>query len=144
MADIESRIQKAVEDITGNESLMEMLDDDAASAMLEWGKSTVASLVKQTEGMDDAAAEAALDQRLKAVRQFMRSAGNWAAGKYTDPADRLQLREKLLGHAKVIYENDSHLPSAEKMDAVLNQMDVLQSSQKQLVLNLKELFNEAN
>lgn len=144
MADIESRIQKAVEDITGNESLLEMLDEDAASAMLEWGKSTVASLVKQTEGMDDAAAEAALDQRLKAVRQFMRSAGNWAAGKYTDPADRLQLREKLLGHAKVIYENDSQLPSAEKMDAVLNQMDVLQSSQKQSVLNLKELFNEAN
>jgi hypothetical protein len=144
MADIESRIQKAVEDITGNESLLEMLDEDAASEMLEWGKSTVASLVKQTEGMDEAAAEAALDQRLKAVRQFMRSAGNWAAGKYTDPADRLQLREKLLGHAKVIYENDSQLPSAEKIDAVLNQMDVLQSSQKQSVLNLKELFTEAN
>jgi hypothetical protein len=130
MADIESRIQKAVEDITGNESLLEMLDEDAASEMLEWGKSTVASLVKQTEEMDDAAAELALDQRLKAVRQFMRSAGNWAAGKYTDPADRLQLREKLLGHAKVIYENDSQLPSAEKIDAVLNQMDVLQSSRQ--------------
>jgi hypothetical protein len=144
MADIESRIQKAVEDITGNESLLEMLDEDAASEMLEWGKSTVASLVKQTEGMDDAAAELALDQRLKAVRQFMRSAGNWAAGKYTDPADRLQLREKLLGHAKVIYENDSQLPSAEKIDAVLNQMDVLQSSQKESVLNLRELFTEAN
>jgi hypothetical protein len=68
----------------------------------------------------------------------MRSAGNWAAGKYTDPADRLQLREKLLGHAKVIYEDDSQLPSAEKMDAVLNQMDVQQSSQKQSVQNLKE------
>lgn len=143
MADMESRILKAVEDITGNESLLEMLDEEAAAEMLEWGKSTVTSLVKQTEGMDDAAAETALDQRLKAVRQFMRSAGNWAAGKYTDPEDRLQLREKLLGHAKLIFENDSQLPSAEKMDAVLNQMDVQQSSQKQSVLNLRELFTEA-
>ena len=143
MADIESRIQKAVEDITGNESLLEMLDEDAASAMLEWGKSTVASLVKQTEGMDEAAAEAALDQRLKAVRQFMRSAGNWAAGKYADPADRLELREKLLGHAKVIYEDDSHLPSPEKLDVILNQMSAQPDTQKQSVLHLKELFNEA-
>jgi hypothetical protein len=143
MADMEARVQKAMEDITGNESLLEMLDEDAASEMLEWGKSTVTSLVKQTEGLDDEAAELALDQRLKAVRQFMRSAGNWAAGKYTDPADRLQLREKLLGHAKVIYEDDSRLPSAEKMDALLNQMSAQPDTQKQSVLNLKELFNEA-
>ena len=144
MADMEARVQKAIEDITGNESLLEMLDEEAAAEMLEWGKSTVTSLVKQTEGLDDEAAELALDQRLKAVRQFMRSAGNWVAGKYTNPADRLQLREKLLGHAKVIHEDDSHLPSAQELDAVLNQMDVQQNSQKQLVLNIKELFNEAH
>jgi hypothetical protein len=143
MADMETRVQKAIEDITGNESLLEMLDEDAAAEMLEWGKSTVTSLVKQTEGLDDQAAELMLDQRLKAVRQFMRSAGNWAAGKYTDPADRIQLREKLLGHAKVIYEDDSHLPSAEKMDALLNQMSAQPDTQKQSVLNLKELFTEA-
>ena len=113
MADMEARIQKAVEEITGNESLLEMLDEEAATEMLEWGKSTVTSLVKETEGMDDEAAELALDERLKAVRQFMRSAGNWAAGKYTDPADRLKLREKLLVHAKVIFEDESHLPAAE-------------------------------
>jgi hypothetical protein len=143
MVDMEARVQKAIEDITGNESLMEMLDEEAATEMLNWGKSTVASLVKQTDGLDDAAAEAELDQRLKAVRQFMRSAGNWAAGKYSDPADRVQLREKLLGYTKAIYGENAHFPSTEKMDAVLNQTDVQQNSQKQLVINLKELFNEA-
>jgi hypothetical protein len=143
MADLESRIQKAIEDITGNESLLEMLDADAADEMLEWGKSAVTSLVKQTEGLDDTAAELALDSRLKAVRQFMRSAGNWAAGKYTDPADRLQLREKLLDHAKVIYGGNAPLPSEAEMDAVLNRLDVQPDTQKQSVLNLKELFNEA-
>jgi hypothetical protein len=132
-----------MEDITGNESLLEMLDEEAAAEMLEWGKSTVTFLVNQTDGLDDAAAELALDSRLKAVRQFMRSAGNWAAGKYVDPEDRLQLREKLLGHAKQIFGADASLPSAEEMDAVLNQMDAQQNTPRQLVLNLKELFNEA-
>jgi hypothetical protein len=120
-----------------------MLDEEAAAEMLEWGKSTVTSLVKQTEELDDESAELALDQRFKAVRQFMRSAGNWAAGKYTDPADRLQLRDKLLGYAKVIYEDDSQLPSAEKLDALLNQTSAQPATQKQSVLSLKELFNEA-
>ena len=143
MADMEARVQKAMEDITGNESLLEMLDEDAASEMLAWAKSTVTSLVRQTEGLDDEAAQLALEQRLKAFRHFMRSAGNWAAGKYTDPADRLELREKLLGHAKVIYEDDSHLPSPEKMDAILNQMSAQPDTQKQSILHLKELFNEA-
>jgi hypothetical protein len=143
MADIEARVEKAIDDIIGNESLLEMLDAEAAAEMLEWGKSAVTSLVKQTDGLDDSAAELVLEARLKAVRQFMRSAGNWAAGKYTDPADRLQLREKLLDHAKVIYGGDAHLPSEQKMDAVLNRMDVQPDTQKQSLLNLKELFNEA-
>jgi hypothetical protein len=140
---MEARLQNAMEGITGNESLLEMLDEEAAAEMLEWGKSTVTFLVNQTDGLDDAAAELALDSRLKAVRQFMRSAGNWAAGKYVDPDDRLQLREKLLGHAKAIFGADATLPSIEKLDAVLNQMDAQQNTPRQLVLNLKELFNEA-
>jgi hypothetical protein len=143
MADIEARVQKAIEDISGNESLLEMLDEEAAAEMLEWGKSTVSMLVRQTDNLDDAAAELALDSRLKAVRQFIRSAGNWAAGKYIDPADRVQLREKLLGQAKVIFGADAQLPSAENLDTILNQQDVQQNSQKQSILNLKELFNEA-
>ena len=143
MADLESRVQKAIEDISGNESLLEMLDTEAAEAMLDWGKSTAAMLVRQTDHLDDAAAEFALETRLKAVRQFMRSSGNWAAGKYTDPADRVELGEKLLANAKSIYGADAHLPSTEEMNVVLNKTDIQQNSQKQLILNLKELFNEA-
>jgi hypothetical protein len=143
MVDLEARIQNAVEEISGNESLLEMLDGDAAEEMLNWGKSTVTMLVRQTEGLDDVAAEPALEARLKAVRQFMRSAGNWAAGKYADPADRAQLREKLLDTAKTIYGADAQLPSPEALNATLDQTDMQQNSQKQLVLHLKELFNGA-
>ena len=81
MAELEARVQKAIEDIAGNESLLEMLDTEAAAELFEWGSSTATSLVTQTDGMDDAAAELASESRLKAVRQFMRSTGTWAAGK---------------------------------------------------------------
>ena len=143
MAELEARVQKAIEDIAGNESLLEMLDTEAAAELLEWGSSTATSLVTQTDGMDDAAAELASESRLKAVRQFMRSAGNWAAGKYIDPADRIQLREKLLGYAKVIFGEDAQLPPTEEVDAVLNQVDDPQNSPKQLTQNLTDLFNKA-
>ena len=143
MAELEARVQKAIEDIAGNESLLEMLDTEAAAELLEWGRSTATSLVTQTDGLDDAAAELASESRLKAVRQFMRSAGNWAAGKYIDPAERLQLREKLLGFAKVIFGEDAQLSSPEEVDAVLNQVDDPQNPQKQLIMNLIDLFNKA-
>ena len=143
MADIEAREQKAVEEISGNEALLEMLETEAASEMLEWGTAMVTSLVRQTGDLEDGEAEQALEARLKAVRQFMRSAGNWAAGKYSDQTDRVKLRDKLLENLKVIQGDDAHLPSAEEMDSVLNQVDDSQNTPQQLILKLKELLNEA-
>ncbi|MGE5377815.1 MAG: hypothetical protein ACM3XO_22370 [Bacteroidota bacterium] len=143
MVDIEARVQKAIEEITGNEALMEMLDTEAAAEMLEWGKSMVRSLVNETAGMDDEAAELALEPRLKAVRQLIRSAGNWAAGSYTEPDDRIQLREKLLGYQKVIRGEGTPLPSAGQLDALLNSTNAAQVTPQQQILNLKKLFNEA-
>lgn len=143
MADLETRIQNAVEEITGNESLLEMLETEAATELLEWGKSMVAAQVKQTEGLDDAAAQPALEPRLKAVRQFMRSVGNWAAGKYAGLEARIQLRDKLLGLLQVIHGTDGLLPDAADMDAVINQVDDSQKTPQQLILELQELINEA-
>jgi hypothetical protein len=91
MADIGDRIRRAMEEMTGNEALLEMLETNAAEEMLDWGKSLAASLVRRTEELDDFAADLALLPRLKAVRQSMRSIGNWAVGKYSDPNSRIQL-----------------------------------------------------
>lgn len=142
MVDLELHIEKAIKDITGNEALLEMLDTEAATEMLEWGKSMVVSLVKQVQDLDDTAAEIELDKRLKALRQFMRSVGNWAAGKYTDLADRIQLRAKLLGHYKVIFGRELSLPADEELDTVLNKVDDTGNTPHQLILNLKKLLLE--
>ncbi len=142
MADIEARIQRAIEELAGNEALLGMLEIDAAEEMLGWGNAMVASLMKQTEEMDDTAAELTMAPRLKAVRQSMRAVGNWAAGKYTDPESRVQLRDKLLQYFETIWENDAIPPAADELDAVLNEVDDLNNMPLPLILKLKTLFPE--
>ena len=143
MADFNNRVQRVIEEMTGNESLLEMLETEAATEMLDWGMATAKSLINGMRGLDDFAADLAILPRLKAIRGSMRSIGNWAAGKYADPANRVQLREKLLEHFKVIFGEDSSLPSNEKMDEVLNQVDDKKNTPHQLVLKLRRLLEEA-
>jgi hypothetical protein len=142
MADLNARIERVIEEMAGNEALLEMLETDAASEMLNWGITTAKSLVSKTRGLDDFAAELAILPRLKAIRQAMRSIGNWSVGKYADAASRIQLRDKLLDHFRMIFGEEPHLPPAEKMDAVLNQVDDKSNSPHQLILKLRQLIEE--
>lgn len=142
MVEIGARVQRVIEEMAGNEALLEMLETEAATEMLDWGIEMATSLVKRTKGMEEAAAEQALLPRLKAVRQTMRSVGNWAAGKYVDPASRLQLRDKLLENFKAIFRAEARLPSPEKMDELLNQVDDKNNTPQQLILKLKQSLEE--
>lgn len=142
MTDINSRINKVVGEISGNEALLEMLDADAASELLNWGVAAATALVKKTEGMDDAAAELALEPQLKAVRQAMRSAGNWAAGKYADPVTRAQLREKLNEYFKVVFGESAKTTLVNRVDVVLNQVDDKSKTPLQLIQSFKSLSEE--
>ena len=141
MEDLETRIQNAIDEITGNEALLEMLDEEAAAEMQEWGTFMAVSLVKEFAGEETPDRQQALASRLKAVRQFMRSAGNWAAGKYTGPENRAQLRDKLLDQYRLIAGKDKGLPSTDHLEAVLNQVDDKEKTQGQLILSLKNLLN---
>ena len=144
MADINSRIKKIVDEMTGNETLLEMLDTEAATEMLNWGIATVTWLLQGMEGLDDVAADLVLEPQLKAVRQAMRSIGNWAAGKYIGLESRAQLRDKLLEHFRVILGASAQLPSAEQMDALLKQVDDSNNTPHQLILKLKQIFESLN
>ena len=142
MADLNSRIERVIEEMTGNEALLQMLETEAATEMLNWGIATAKSMISKTMDLDDFTAELAILPRLKAIRQSMRSIGNWAAGKYADPASRVQLRDKLLGHFRTIFGEDRQLPSPEIMDEVLNQVDDKSHTPYQLILKLRELLEE--
>jgi hypothetical protein len=142
MVEFGARLQRVIEEMTGNEALLEMLDTEAATEMLNWGIEMATSLVRRTRGMGEATAEQVLPPRLKAIRQTMRSVGNWAAGNYVDPESRVQLRDKLLENFKVIFGGESRLPSIEKMDALLNQVDDTKSSPHELILSFKRSLEE--
>ena len=144
MTDIKSRISKVVEEMTGNEALLEMLDTDAATEMLNWGIATATSIVKKTESLDDSASELALEPQLKAVRQVMRSAGNWAAGKYADPASRAPLRDKLIENFKAIFGEKTNLMPATTMDSILNQVDDKGKTPLQLIQSFKSLLEKSH
>jgi len=144
MVEIGARVQRVIEELTGNEALLEMLETEAATELQDWAIEMATSLVKRTEGMDDADAEQILLPRLKAVRQMMRSVGNWAAGKYVDPESRVQLRDNLLGYFKVVFGEGARLPSAEKMNELLNQVDDKNNTPHQLILKLKQSLEESS
>lgn len=140
MTDINARIQKYVGAMTGNEALLEMLDADAAAEMLTWATETVSTLVKKTEGMDEETAEQVLEPQLKAVRQAMRAGGNWAAGKYTDPASRADLKAKLMEYRAVISGEPARILPDTSLVSMLDQVDDTKKSPLQLVESFKRLM----
>ena len=140
MVDINSRVQRVIGEMLGNEALLEMLETDAAAEMLNWGTAMATSLVKTTNDLDDLAANLALMPRLKAVRQLMRSIGNWAMGKYIDPESRAELRAKMFERFRVIFGENTRLPSNEQFDELLNQVDDKNNTPHQLILKLKQLL----
>src|SRR6266542_2046378 len=140
MAEIGARAHRVIDEIMGNEALLEMLETEAATEMLNWGIAMATSLVERTGGLDDAAAEQALMPRLRAVRQSMRTIGNWAAGKYLDPESRVEMRDKLLEQFRAILGDDVHLPSTEKMDELLIEVDDRNKTPHQLILELRKVF----
>lgn len=144
MADLNARVERVIEQLSGNEALVGMLETEAATEMLNWGIATAKSLITKTNELDDFAAELAVLPRLKAIRQSMRAIGNWAAGRYADPASRVQLREKLLRHFRTIFGDEKPLPPPEKMDEVLNQVDDRDKTPHELIVRLRQLLEETS
>jgi hypothetical protein len=142
MADLNARMERVIEEMVGNEALLEMLDTEAAREMLNWGIATAESMLSRAKGLDDMNTDLAILPRLKAIRQSMRSIGNWAAGKYINPEDRIQLREKLLANFRTIFGERRELPSARQMDEVLRQVDEKSHTPLELILKIRDLFEQ--
>jgi hypothetical protein len=142
MADLNARMERVIEELAGNEALLQMLETDAASEMLNWGVATARSIISRMTARDDLGDELAILPRLKAIRQSMRSIGNWAAGKYSDPASRSQLRDKLLEHFRTIFGKRRELPTARQMDELLGQVDDKGQTPRELILKLQDLLEQ--
>ena len=141
MPNLDARIERAKKEISGNESLLEMLEADSATEMFNWGLSLAASIAGDTEGMDDTAADATMAPRLKALRQAWRSVGNWAVGKYSDPADRAELKKKLHEQFQLILGDSAGISSAE-LNEVVDSVDAQGSLPHSLILKMKAFIEK--
>jgi hypothetical protein len=99
-------------------------------------------MIGKTLDLDDFAAEVALLPRFKAIRQSMRSLGNWAAGKYEDRESRIQLRDRLLEQFRLIFGERRELPTARQVDELLKQVDDKSQTPHQLILKFKDLIEQ--
>lgn len=137
MKDINVRVEDARKSLTGNESLLDMLDSNAAQDLLKWGIELADQIAKSTDGMDDVYADQNMELGLKALRQFIRAVGNWAVGKY-DLASRAGLKEKLIGNWGSIA--GSNFVGSEELGKVLNFVDDKNSQPRHLISILRSSF----
>jgi len=101
---IERRINQAVASLTQNEALMEDLETEAASALLDWGSRQIHTIVAETGELDDASAEEMMHPRMRALRQMMRQVNTLASGRAgTDPAIRAGILDQLIASAALVY-----------------------------------------
>ncbi len=126
----------------GNESLLEMLEGSAASELLSWGIELATGVVRETAEMEDEAAAAAMLPRLRAVRQMLRSIGNWAKGESVEAAARIQHRERLLEQFRTVFGESSAMPTPAQIDRVLEQANDQALTPRRLIKLLRSLFDQ--
>lgn len=80
-----ARRQRVADALRGNDRLTARLSGDAADALMAWGLALSQTVVSDTAGLDDAAAEDVLQPRVRAVRRLMMAAAEATTG--SDPAD---------------------------------------------------------
>ena len=139
MNKLEKRFHRVMGGMIGNESLAASLDDDAASELFSWGQATAKTIVDETDGLDDSAAEEHMAPRLRALRLMMRAIGRWTGeANNLDARSRSMLWARVAEQARVVFGDTFVLPA---MDEVLAQLPS-GASAGQVVMWLKTLFEE--
>jgi hypothetical protein len=104
-----------------------------------WGQATAKTIVDETDGLDDSAAEEQMAPRLRALRLMMRAIGRWTGeANNLDARSRSMLWARVAEQARVVFGDTFVLPA---MDEVLAQVPS-GASAEQVVMWLKTLFEE--
>lgn len=115
---IGKRVQRAVESVLENETLVSGLDESAASALQDWGIKNVKKIAEETGDLDDERAEEAMYPKMKASRRLMSAIRVWLENESKSSAEeRAALWDKIGKHAREMYGEDLHLPDAATFSA---------------------------
>lgn len=101
--DIEKRVRMAAESILENESLREGLNDEAASALLDWGVARAKQISAETADLeDDNEADEAVYPRMRALRKILRAAASLCA-ETVEPAQQTGLLQEIADQVPIVY-----------------------------------------
>jgi hypothetical protein len=138
MIDLDIRRRRTFGRMAANESLEDVLDQQRAATILEWGDGIASQFVLKTKAMDDITASEFLAPYSSALRKMMRAMGRWVVE--TDPDVRLESWNLIEQNGKTLFGDPFMLP---KMETILEQLpagaDVQQkiSFIRNLIENLK-------
>ena len=114
--DLQKRIRMAAESLLENEALREGLDDEAGSALMDWGIACSTHIVNGTAALeDDDEADEALSPRMRALSRMLAAITTLYGGKL-DPAQRAQFLQDLALLVPLVYGPESLPPSAADLD----------------------------
>lgn len=117
--DLEKRIRMAAESILENESLREGLDDQGASALLDWGVSRAKLIAAETEDLvDEDEAEQAAYPRMRALRQVLSIAARLCS-ENLEGVEHSLLLEELTSLLPLVYGEGTVIPDTSQWQALL-------------------------
>lgn len=113
------RVQRAVESVLENESLLGGLDEAAASTLQDWGIKNVKRIAEETGDLDDERAEEAMYPKMKASRSLMRAIRVWVEHEAESSAEkRAELWARIEKKAQDLYGEELTLPDATTFSGV--------------------------
>ncbi len=108
---IERRANHAAAALIQNESLLEGLETEAASALLAWGSECARKIVYEIGDPDDATPEEAAYPRMRALRQMMRQVTVLLTNRAAlDPAACSAIFDTIIAQAATAYGSDFAAP----------------------------------
>ena len=117
---VEQRSKRIAQSILENESLTADLDDPQAQALLDWGIERAETIAQSTTGLDDEAAELAMDPRLRALRRLMRQVNQWMqGGQDMDQRAGAERLSQMIDQAQIVHGPGYAPPGPEQRQAFL-------------------------
>ena len=135
MNGFQARLQRAAESILENEALTAELDDEAAQVLLDWGVSLAQRIASETIELDEAGAEEATYQPMRALRKMLRKINNWAG----EP-DHSGL-EEILEQAAITYGAGYAPPGTEILAQFGNQVHITTQNPAENIRQLRAFID---
>lgn len=138
--DLEQRIKMAAESILENESLGEGLNDEARSALLDWGVACAKQITSETGNIeDDEEAQEAVYPRMRGLRTLLSAVADLCA-ENLDEATQTDLFQQIADQVPLVYGPEKTVPDVSTWGNLLAE----QAGDASKIINSFRLLFEEN